>query len=278
MAVNPLRDAVLALLGDQCIRMTPSDLMRHIRRQFPSAGRQSFRSAIKSLVDQGEVFYTNHFNTTHIEFNLNRPRRITDRIVLSPSDSRACGAKDQFVIKLYDGAAFGMGDHPTTRLMLRGIDGVLGHHPGGLAGGCATALDIGTGSGILSLAAARLGISRVMAVDTDPVACVEAEKNVQLNGFEDRIVVLDCVEKIPAAAEFDFIFANLRPPTLLQLFPLMRKWSFDGSMWVLSGFRPQERNSIEKHLNGIACSPIWKDETCGWSAIAVKSARRDLRR
>ncbi len=268
---NQLRDAVLALLEHQCIRMTPSDLRRHLRRQFPHTEKKSIQSALKLLVDQGDILFTNHFNTTHIELNLNRPKRMTSRIVLSPSNCQAFGEEGQVVIKLCDGAAFGTGDHPTTRLMLRGIDVVMGHHHINFVDGYGSALDIGAGTGILSIAAVGLGMSTVMAVDTDPMACAEAEKNIQLNHFQDQISVFDAIQKIPAKAQFDFIFSNLRPPTLLELFPTMRKRSSFGAVWVLSGFRPQEQCFLENALKGLALEPVWEDETCGWSAMAAKS-------
>ena len=271
MVPNQLRDAILTLLEYRCIRVTPSDLRRYLRRQFPHTDKKRIQSTLKLLVEQGDILFTNHFNTTHIELNLNRPKRITNRIILSPPNCRSPGLKGQIVIKLHDGAAFGMGDHPTTRLMLRGIDALMRQCRKGFIDGYGSALDIGTGSGILAIAAAGLGMSTVMAVDTDPMACAEAEKNIRLNLYQDRISVFDAIQKIPAKAQFDFIFCNLRPPTLLRLFPLMRKRSSFGSVWILSGFRPQEQCFLEKALKGLALFQVWEEETCGWCAMAAKS-------
>jgi hypothetical protein len=103
------------------------------------------------------------------------------RLVVKPTWRDYTPQPDDLVIELDPGMAFGSGLHPTTRLCLEAMEDHL--RPG------ATLLDVGTGSGILAIAAARLGASRVLALDTDPLAVRIARENVILNGVEAVVEV-----------------------------------------------------------------------------------------
>jgi ribosomal protein L11 methyltransferase len=108
--------------------------------------------------------------------------RIGRRLVVRPTwrDDYA-PRPDDLLIELDPGMAFGSGLHPTTRLCLEVLEDAL--RPGQVV------LDVGTGSGILSIAAARLGAARVLALDTDPLAVQIARENVALNRVEDVVQV-----------------------------------------------------------------------------------------
>jgi ribosomal protein L11 methyltransferase len=106
--------------------------------------------------------------------------------------------------------AFGTGTHPTTRLSLEAIEQQL--QPG------SQVLDLGTGSGILAIAAAKLGAKRVYGVDIDPVAIQSARENLVRNHV-DHLVHLDqgSLQDCPPDVHFDLIVANILTPILLQL-------------------------------------------------------------
>jgi ribosomal protein L11 methyltransferase len=265
-----MRDRILDLVTHHCARITPSDLKRRMRRDFPSGTAHEWRTALRHLIDTGAVVYTNHFNTTHIELGHTRPIRVSKRILISPSNCLFQTDDREVVIKLNDGAAFGNGDHPTSRLMLQGIDWAMAASPKVLADGMSKAIDIGTGNGILSIAAANLGVSRIIAVDTDPLARVEANYNINLNRVQDRVVIVEDVNAAAITKNYDFIFANLRPPTLLALFQRMLAVSVPEGVWVLSGFRAGGHRFIQKGLAGAGYAVIWQSETCGWGAVALK--------
>src|SRR5690606_9424178 len=103
------------------------------------------------------------------------------------------------VLKLHRGLAFGTGQHPTTALCLEWIESSL--EPGSVV------LDFGCGSGILALAALRLGASRAFAVDSDPQALAATERNAALNGLERKIWV-GPVDALPAFRA-DVLLANV---------------------------------------------------------------------
>lgn len=107
--------------------------------------------------------------------------RVGHRLVIRPTWRDYSSQPGDLVIALDPGMAFGSGLHPTTRLCLEALEDSL--HPG------ATVLDVGTGSGILAIAAARLGGLRVLALDTDPLAVQVAGENVALNQVESVVRV-----------------------------------------------------------------------------------------
>ncbi len=107
--------------------------------------------------------------------------RVGRRLVIKPTWRDYDPQPDDLIIELDPGMAFGSGLHPTTRLCLEAMEDYL--QPG------SSVLDVGTGSGILAIAAARLGASQVLAMDTDPLAVRVAGENVALNGVEPVVRV-----------------------------------------------------------------------------------------
>ncbi len=134
------------------------------------------------------------------------------RIVVRPTWRRHRRDPTDAVVALDPGMAFGTGLHPTTRLCLAAIDGIAGR--GRLAG--ARVLDVGCGSGILGIAAVRLGAASVMGVDTDPLAVEATTSNARRNRLVRRIRAR--AGSLPSgAAPFDLVLANLVASVLLVL-------------------------------------------------------------
>jgi ribosomal protein L11 methyltransferase len=109
--------------------------------------------------------------------------------------------------------AFGTGDHPTTSLCLGAVDDYLGTHPG------ASVLDVGTGTGVLAIAAKKLGAGRVVGTDNDPVSVELARENAVDNGTPD--VELSGRELTAVEGTFDLVVANILANTLIELAPLL---------------------------------------------------------
>jgi ribosomal protein L11 methyltransferase len=109
--------------------------------------------------------------------------------------------------------AFGTGDHPTTALCLAAVDTYLGSHPG------ATVLDVGTGTGVLALAAHKLGAARVVGVDNDELSVSLARENAAANGVLGVELSAATLEGIPG--RFDLVLANILANTLVDLAPAL---------------------------------------------------------
>ena len=130
------------------------------------------------------------------------------RIVICPSWRTYAPAPDEIVITLDPGQAFGTGLHPTTQMCLMALEALVA--PG------AAVLDVGTGSGILSIAAAGLGAKPVLALDTDEVAVAAARSNVIANGAEACVTIRS--GSLPEARDhYDLVVVNILAKVILEM-------------------------------------------------------------
>jgi len=132
------------------------------------------------------------------------------------------------------GLAFGTGDHPTTGMCLEALDVYLQRNPG------AAVLDVGTGSGILAIAARVLGAGLAVGTDNDPVALRVARENATVNG-----TLIDLRSEIPEGVEFDLVLANILSNTLIELAPRLTRAVAPGGRLVLSGILESQAVEVE---------------------------------
>jgi ribosomal protein L11 methyltransferase len=142
------------------------------------------------------------------------PHKVGRRLIIKPSWREYLPQDGEVVIELDPGMAFGTGLHPTTRLCLQSVETYL--QPGW------TVLDLGTGSGIQSLAAVKLGAKRVLAIDNDPIAVRVAKANVRANNLSRRISVH--LGSLPLGGDssttfkvFDLVVANIIAQVIIEL-------------------------------------------------------------
>ena len=169
-------------------------------------------------------------------------------------------------IYLRSSLSFGSGRHPTTRLCLGLMLEVFEEKRP------EKVFDLGCGSGILSLAAARLGAQRVLAADIDPRACREAKHNVEVNGLSDRIVVVQ--GSLPAACPgtFDLVLANLTIGTITALAPEIKEALAPGGLAILSGFSAAQKDEVLARIPRASVVAEAKQE--GWLALSLKFFER----
>jgi ribosomal protein L11 methyltransferase len=137
-----------------------------------------------------------------------RVLHIGQRIVIRPSWLDYTPTPDDVVIQLDPGMAFGTGLHPTTQLCLEALEMLI--QPG------MDVLDVGTGSGILAIAAAKLGARRVIAVDSDPTAIKTARENVAVNGAQEIVSVLDGSPG-DVVGDYDAIAVNILARVIVEM-------------------------------------------------------------
>ena len=165
---------------------------------------------------------------------------IGQRLVIKPSWREYDPAPGEIVLELDPGMAFGTGLHPTTRMCANACERYVfdGMH----------VLDVGTGSGILAIAAAKLGARQVVAVDVDPIAVEVAEKNVVLNGVADRVEVrsgsVDRVEK----GDFDLVLANIIASVIVDLAADLYCSLKPGGILIVSGIIAEREDMVRDTL------------------------------
>jgi ribosomal protein L11 methyltransferase len=245
-------------------RCAPADLIRELMREMKQP-RGMVQMGLDELVAAGELAYVFEHGQVFLEPSFDRPVRVSDRIVLTPPGRALQTRPGDTVIRIMPGAAFGAGRHPTTRLALKAVDFILGR-AGEAPAGCM--LDIGTGSGVLAMAAVMLGIETGLAVDIDPCAVAEARANVDLNGLSRRITVsdqaADCI-----GGRYDLVTANLRTPTLARLAPSFSRWTAPQGALVLSGVRAEECNELLDELDKHFFNSVWRSEEQEWVGLAL---------
>jgi ribosomal protein L11 methyltransferase len=262
-----VRDAVRSTVRHTDGKQTPGEIQQTLSRTLgvPSA---QVRKAIRALVRSGELAYSGLCGTTFLERSFDRPVRVSPRICLCPPGlSDPPSRAETTAVRIQSGAAFGRGDHPSTRLALRGIDFAMKASAG------QTVLDIGTGTGVLAIAALLLGAQRALALDIDPCARVEAGENARLNGVSDRMEIgsdpLDRVRR-----RFSLIVANLRPPTLSRLARNISDLCEPDAMGVFSGFRPEEWKWLQEAFGRHGWTARWRAQENNWAGAVLARIRR----
>jgi ribosomal protein L11 methyltransferase len=168
-----------------------------------------------------------------------KPVRVTSRFVIKPPWSSFPLRKNQISIDITPGMAFGTGTHATTKLSIRALEERLKKKR-------ASVLDVGTGSGILSIAAARLGAKEVLGIDTDPVAVEIARENVSQNGVSN-IVKIRKGSIGHIRRRFDVVMANIDLKNLRRMRqPLLRHLKRKGPL-ILSGILEREGDRLRQH-------------------------------
>ncbi len=168
-----------------------------------------------------------------------KPIRITPRFLVKPPWSKVQARKGQILLSIHPKMAFGTGTHPTTKLCLQALAKAIKKR--GLS-----VLDVGTGSGILSIAAAKLGAQKVLGFDIDRVAIANARENVVENGVTDTVhLKLGRIGRVQG--RYDLIVANIDFKNLTRMRnPILRHLKRTGVL-ILSGILNQERQKILEH-------------------------------
>lgn len=166
-------------------------------------------------------------------------------------------------VVLDPGMAFGTGTHPTTSLCVAALSDLLSSKPG------ASVLDVGTGSGLLAIAAKKLGAGRVAANDNDPVAVRVAAENAAANGVALEPTVAP-VEEIPG--RFDIVVANILANTLVELAPALASKVAGGGVVLLSGILTPQEDEVRAAYEAQGLTPFpGEDRRQGeWSLLALQ--------
>jgi ribosomal protein L11 methyltransferase len=263
-----IKQEILAIVFRSFRKITPSNLEKMIREKF-DLKRQVAKQVIKELVSGEDLAYTNVFGCTFLERSFGHPVKIGSKIILCPPDRCPAAEPGEVIVKIMGGASFGSGDHPTTRLCLQGLESVMEdpEHAETLQGG--HCLDIGTGSGVLLIAAMKLGMGQGLGLDLDPNALSEARQNTTLNDLDSRVKIGNLpLESLTRS--YPLILANLRFPTLAALASDLSRLCENNGFLVFSGFRPDEFSELAKAYESRNFENIWLAEENNWGASVFK--------
>lgn len=260
-----LQERVLAHIRNSERRQTSATVTATLCRDKALTQRR-LRAAIRSLVNGQHLIYTYEMGCSFLIENTQRCWQPTPHIwILPPKCSLPqIPASDAIVVRLAAGAAFGSGEHPTTILCLQALEHLYCHDPErtSLMG---AGIDIGTGSGILAMVAARMGGRSVLALDTDPCAREETRTNLSLNHLS-HLVDVGAAPFEDISRSFDLIIANLRYPTLLKMLPWAREHLREEGRMVISGCLVEEMPRLKARFKAVGLQMCWSASRKRWAA------------
>ncbi|MGB9715502.1 MAG: 50S ribosomal protein L11 methyltransferase [Thermodesulfovibrionales bacterium] len=244
--------------------MTPLEVAKKVSYEM-KVDRKVVETAIKELVNEEILKYT-YFGNTFLQVSMDRPVRVSRRIIIKPPHKKYFPKEGDVVIDIKAGLAFGDGGHPSTYLVLRTLDNLMSN-PYYDQNRFRNALDIGTGSGILAIAAAKLGIKEVVGIDINHAAIFEAEENVRINNLSSQITISDTSLEV-IDLSFSLIMANIGSDTLNMLCPLIIERLDASGFLILSGFMNNECESLLKKYSGYGLIFIDSLEKNNWVCLA----------
>ncbi|MDQ1395130.1 MAG: ribosomal protein methyltransferase [Acidimicrobiaceae bacterium] len=192
-----------------------------------------------------------------------QPLDVGRQLHVVPAWREASVPSGRITVTIDPGSCFGTGGHPTTQMLLARLETEIGPST--------TVLDVGTGSGILAVAAAKLGARRVVAIDIDPEAVPVTVTNAEANGVADRIEVATVpVEEV--TGPFDVVLANLSAATLVSLAgSLVDSVAADGVL-LASGMLPGQWRHVSAAFGALVPEGIIERE--GWIAVPMRRPPR----
>ena len=244
---------------DRSIEPVPEGAARLVAYFSPSSPREAHQleqeivntlteSKILPLSTEFEPYEDESWRTAWKEYF--KPVRISDRVVVGPpwEDFEAPDEGAKLVIE--PGMAFGTGTHETTGLSAAALDKLLAR-----ADTAPSVLDVGCGSGILSMLAAKLGAEQVVGLDINETSLEVARENARLNDLVDAIeIAMTPVDAL--GEEFDIVVANILAHVLLHIREGLQQRVRPGGALILSGIDVEQVDEVERAF----CGPQWERE------------------
>ena len=189
------------------------------------------------------------------------PVEIGEQIVIKPSWKEYRGGGNKIVLEIDPKMSFGTGHHETTRLCLELLVKSMRS--------AVRVLDVGTGTGILAIAAVKLGALSAVAIDTDEWSIENAVENATANGVDDRVAIVRASLEEFKGERFDTILANLTLNMIIDSLPHFRALLRDGGTLILSGFLEGDVPILGQSLREARFEIASVVTENGWSALTV---------
>jgi ribosomal protein L11 methyltransferase len=191
------------------------------------------------------------------------PVKISSKFTIVPTwEEYEPVSSDELMIELDPGMAFGTGTHPTTVMSIQSLEQTVKKDD--------IVYDVGTGSGVLSIASAMLGAKHVLALDLDEIAVKSAELNIKINHIQDRITVKqnNLLDGITEPA--DVIVANLLAEIIVRFTDDAFRLVKDGGYFITSGIINQKRQEVEEHIKKAGFEIVETIMMEDWVTIVAK--------
>ena len=185
-----------------------------------------------------------------------KPLRVGRRLVVTPPWETPTLVTGDLVLTIDPGMAFGTGSHPTTQLCLAALEDYL--RPG------QRVADIGTGSGILAIAAAKLGASEIVATDIDPLAVRIAGDNVAVNGVRAQ------TQEAAPTGTYDLVVANILADVIIGMAESLAGWVAPGGILIASGIIDTRESDVRLAVEGEGFSPLETRRDGEWVALVFR--------
>jgi ribosomal protein L11 methyltransferase len=199
------------------------------------------------------------------------PLEVGETLVVLAPWHRDKAPKDRIPLYINPGSAFGTGYHESTQVILQLLEG----HFADVArdGGCVgDVIDVGTGSGILTIAAIKLGAGRAVSRDLDPAVLGEVRNNIALNDVDMDKVTLEVGDLLSDVGDgFDLVLANILIDPLVQMLPDVRKVLRPGAVAIFSGMIEREREDFLAALKGAGMTVIRELQREDWWGVSAQN-------
>ena len=190
-----------------------------------------------------------------------KPTKIGERIVVKPTWEEYNATDDELVLELDPGMAFGTGTHETTRMCIQALDKYVKED--------STVFDVGCGSGILAIAAAKLGAKKAVGVDLDPVAVESAKENVGFNNLDNiEILYGNLVEVIEGKA--DIVVANIIAEVICILTEDVKRVLKEDGYFITSGIIHDRVDMVTNKLKETGFEIVEINKDGEWNCIVAK--------
>jgi ribosomal protein L11 methyltransferase len=259
------RDGVIAALfevGSQGVQEDGAAVVTH----FPhDAEIDTIRNAVMSVDPRADIAISESPDADYSEWRASVGIHVVGALVIAPP-WLALGLDPATTIVVDPAMAFGTGEHPTTRGVIRLMQGA----PSLIQRGDVVA-DLGAGSAVLSIAAAKLGAARVAAIEIDHDSIGNAEENVRINGVADRVEVIegDAEVLLPLLAPVRVVLANIVSSVLIPLLPVMRASIGSDGRAILAGILLEERDMMLEAIHADGWNVEREDTEGAWWSVLI---------
>ncbi len=233
----------------------PFEAVAYLKEQYKAVG-------IDSVIDTDSISEVEWADNWKKFF---KTTEIGEKLVIRPSWEEYDNKDGRTVLSIDPGAAFGTGTHATTRMCLGLVEKYTKEGT--------TLLDIGSGSGILSIAAVLLGAEKADGVDIDPVAVKVAAENAELNGVDGKTTYIlgDLCDKI--SEKYDVVCANIVADVIISLLENVESFMKEDSVFLCSGIIDIRENDVREAFEKYGFYIVEDVEMENWRAFAVRKVR-----